>query len=339
MKVLKKNEAVSEASRKRKEQIDEGISLAQKIDKLRMTLSDLENQHAKFVGGMKEELERNTSALHKKIKDGKEELSILEEKKLKASAPIDLTTEWKKIDIAKREIKILNQELTDRETIVISKEAIVHNLDNREEGIIEKEKSAEHYLEESRKTYSKTEDLRRDMERRKSESDALIDSRLIELDSKESSIISRENEIGIQKDELSKSKKELLDMNSNLVQRESKVESKTRELFDREEKVKEQEALSKRYIAETSKNYDVSENLKREVLKSKEESDREITQRYSVLSVKEKELGYRERDLVLQKEGVENSIKEIEKEKIHIASQQETLRQAWVNIKKLQTNN
>lgn len=107
MKLFDKKQVNSQAVTERKNQIDEGIALAAKIDKLRQTLADLDSQHQKFIGGMEGELRSRTQGLLQQlaqlevdIKDAEEQRHILQ---------IPLTAEWEKVKEKETEIEVLRK--------------------------------------------------------------------------------------------------------------------------------------------------------------------------------------------------------------------------------------
>ena len=67
MKLLPKSQVHAQVNEQRRQQIDEGMILAKKVDALRQTLAELEEQQRKFSEGTKRELERETQELHEEI--------------------------------------------------------------------------------------------------------------------------------------------------------------------------------------------------------------------------------------------------------------------------------
>lgn len=137
------------------------------------------------------------------------------------------------------------------------------------------------------------------------------------------------------KNEIQLQKKLIYDQEGNIVHKEIANKAKEKELFEKEEVLAERENLTNRYIAEANINYDRSENLKTEIQTIKDNLLKEVASRENEFKTKELSLSLRERDLQLGKDQVEKDKQVIEKEKLHIASQQETLRKAWINIKKI----
>lgn len=335
LKLLPKTKTSSLKIAERQSEVQEGVKLAKTVDALREAKSREEANLAKFRTESLKEIQNQINDKIVEIKKLEQELEIKKEERVKLEAPIDLTTEWKRVEIAKKEVEILKQELFDRETSLITREVAVHTLDSRKVELDKRDEQSEAYLTECRNTYEKTEELRRAMEERKLTSDSIINSLEATLKDREQALIGREYKIVQDQEKISFDRKDILDKGTNLIQREAVVESKTKALIERESKVIELENLTKRYNDEAERNYQISENLKAEIEKAKDESDVIISSRYVELSTKEQELGYKMRDFILQQETLEGEKKELEKEKIHVSSQQATLRTAWENMRKI----
>lgn len=110
MKLLKKQTVQLEVQRERKNQIDEGISLAQKIDALRITKSELESQHQKFIDGMQKELKDQIDPLLDTIAGLHKDIEILENKQTELLLPLDgdfkLIIERKTAEITSKSIEL-----------------------------------------------------------------------------------------------------------------------------------------------------------------------------------------------------------------------------------------
>lgn len=336
MKLLDKQTIAVQKSTERKREVEEGIKLAKSVDNLRETLSGEQANLRKFRDSTLKLLKDEIDVLINKKNLITSEITALEEKRRIAEAPIDLTIEWKSVEIAKKEVEDLKQELFNRETVVIGREVAVHALDSREKELNERDLKSENYLVQSRKTYEITENLRRDMEERKLKFDTSIDIKEQEIKSKEQELVLREHKVLELKNDIESLEKKLLDKETSLIERNSILNIDIKSLAERELKVKDVESLTKRLNDEASHNHEFSENLKRETEQQRKEFDLDIKNRYTELTKKEQDFGYKERDLILEKEQLEIDRKEIEKERLHIKSQQQTLKVAWDNIKKLQ---
>ncbi len=338
MKLLLKQETSTLKSVERKKEIDEGVKLAKQVDALRETVAKEQKNLKEFRD---QSLKAITVEIESKIKERDLLIADIETKKLdriRLGAPIDLTNEWKAIDISKKEIANTQMELLTRETDIINREIVVSHFAEREKVIEEREKQSKLYLDEASKSYGKTEDVRFAMEERKRQSEIEIQSKLSVLTNKEQDLISREYKINEQTELVTADKKDLLEKGTSLIQRESKLQADIKALNARDESISEKELLTTQYNNESKVNYDKSDELCSQIKKEKSEFDTEVKNRLGTISEREQDLGYRERDLIIQKEQLEKDKVDIELEKKHIASQQETLKQAWNNIKKLRAN-
>lgn len=338
MKLLDKKTIEVQKSNERKREVEEGMKLARSVDTLRETHSKEQINLKKFRDATLKSIKEECNVLEVQKNALLNEITALEEKRLQAQQPLDLTIERKKVEIEKKEVFELKTDLLNRETALISREALVQNIDKREKQLLENEEKSKAYLDEIHKTYIKTEDLRRDMESRKTSSEVEINEKYEQLKIKENELVTREHDVITKLDLIEKDKKLILTQNDNLVEREITVEAKLKSLNERDELIREKELLTKRFNEEASHNYDVSDDIKQQTQQILEEAQIDIKTRYEKLTAREQEFGYKERDLILEKEQVENDKKNIEREKLHIASQQQTLKVAWENIKKLSSN-
>lgn len=339
MKLLTKEDLQEKKSFERKKEIDEGVKLAKKVDTLR-ELSVVEQANlTKFrdetLNSIKNEITLATTqynALQQQIKQ-------LEEDRMRKMAPIDLTKEWEQVKNDKLQVEEWKRELFDREANVILREGKIitseQDFDTRNKQLIENETKAKQYLEESNKSYRVVEEIRTNIEIKKDLSDKEVSERYNTLLEKEQQFAHREQEFKVIQDQVEIDKKEMLERGTSLINREGRVELKEKELFERDETLKQNENLNQRYLIESKSNYDKTEKLRLDMEKNKEESDKDVSNQYKVLAEKEIELGYKERDLNIEKEQVAKDKQDIVNERIHITSQQETLKVAWNNIKRL----
>lgn len=130
-------------------------------------------------------------------------------------------------------------------------------------------------------------------------------------------------------------KRDLLSRESIVIVREATVESKTNDFFRRDEELREKETLTNRYLTETKKAYDESDKTRAKADEYAKKTDKELDKRDRIIAAKEEELKYRENELELEKEKIAKDRKENTDERLHIESQQKTLRTAWEEIKRL----
>jgi hypothetical protein len=328
MKLLPKTQISAKKNQERETEIKEGAKLAKTIDVLRQTKSQEEANLRKFRDAS---LKTINETIGVKVKESQlldKEIARKKEERLKLEAPVDLSKAWE-------EVNQLKDDLQNKEIVLISREAQVHNIEEREAKSKKAEKEATLYLEQSQKAYSDANKIRDDIEAKVLSTSKTIESKIKELAEQETDLISREFVIKRQVEQCTQDKTEMMNRDAQLISREAQLQSNKELLFEREEKVKEMAALSVKLNNEAIKNYDTAEKLKTSRINELERSKADIDAQYEILADKERVFGYQERDFVLKQLQVENTLQEIEKEKLHIASQQETLRQAWVNIKKL----
>lgn len=95
MKLLPKQKVNTLVEDQKRLIIEEGVALAKKVDALRVTLAELEKQHALFVGGMELNLKEKTDHLFREIKERETELKLLEIKRKELLKPLE--DEWARV--------------------------------------------------------------------------------------------------------------------------------------------------------------------------------------------------------------------------------------------------
>lgn len=103
MKLQSKKQLNNQFQETRRQEIEEGVKLAKKIDVLRETLASLEKQHETFLAGMGRELDEKTKEQRLEIARLQSEIKQLEERRKVLLAPID--DEWVKLEEAKQKLE------------------------------------------------------------------------------------------------------------------------------------------------------------------------------------------------------------------------------------------
>ncbi len=160
MKLLDKKRILADENLQKKQQIDEGVRLARKVDLLREELMSLESQHKSFLERSKSELDKTLgplierkAQLEKEIKQGEtkilelrkpldKEWSILHKEKEKIEEKINLLHS-KEADLSKRndEISVKEKKLKVRETNITALEEDTTKL-NKDASDLKKEAKA-----------------------------------------------------------------------------------------------------------------------------------------------------------------------------------------------------
>ncbi len=130
MKILKKNEAIAEVAKQKREQIDEGIALATKVDLLRSTIGNLEQQHTQYIAGMKDSLEKEIEPLKREKESLKFEVESARKELVRLRMPLD--DEWKRVKEEAAGIMDKTLALNMREHYLIEAE---QDIKNEREGI------------------------------------------------------------------------------------------------------------------------------------------------------------------------------------------------------------
>lgn len=120
-----------------------------------------------------------------------------------------------------------------------------------------------------------------------------------------------------------------------LIGKELQNQVDAKDLYRRDIELKESQSLANQYIEETKIEYDKASHAHIEAKEAKDESDREIKSRQRELKLKKEDISLREKNLQNEREGLEFREHELEEEKLHIASQQETLKAAWQALNRL----
>lgn len=141
------------------------------------------------------------------------------------------------------------------------------------------------------------------------------------------------------KSETTQLKDELDTREHILISKEITVTAKDKEQADKEQEIIEKDATSRRFLSETQLQYEMAEKTRNESEKLKSKVIQDSEKAEYAFREKEISLAIRERDLGNLQQKLENDQLEIDKEKIHIASQQQTLKVAWEALRKLKNKN
>lgn len=123
MKILKKSEANAEAARLKRQQIDEGMELAQRIDGLRRTRAEVEAQHAEYAKGLRASLEREIAPLVETRNELQVQVSAARRELEKLRVPLD--GEWASARAQRTQLESDRTDLDAREIAVSNSEELV----------------------------------------------------------------------------------------------------------------------------------------------------------------------------------------------------------------------
>lgn len=196
MRLLQKSVVSKDISDQRKQQIDEGIAIAQKIDKLRETLLSLQKQHDDFIAGIRADLEEKTKFLFEEITTRKLELENLERQRQQLLLPF--TAEWEQVNLEKQRLQQFSGELSLFEANLKKDQEKLDELIKQEKERVFKAKAHEKALEKAlikaETNEQQTSTTLWEAHQIKSNSILEAESRKKELDSREANVAVKERE-------------------------------------------------------------------------------------------------------------------------------------------------
>lgn len=212
MRLQDKKTIATQVAGQRKSQIDEGIILATKIDKLRATHSSLEKQHNEYVAGLKSNLEQTLGGLEEGIKAKKKELVLVEEERQKLLEPLDQA--WDEVREKQVNLDVLQEELYEKRTFLTLS---TQDLNDREENIALKEeklKEERNLLDIQIEKVTKTSlEAQKVLSNAREEANSILSSvktKELKLNKLEEELIVRERELEIQSINLEKEKQTII---------------------------------------------------------------------------------------------------------------------------------
>lgn len=212
MRILPKREVDVRVATERKAQIDEGIALAQRIDKLRQALSALESQHKNFISGMRKELKEQTDSLFLEVVQKKAEIEDLERKRTSLLEPLDAS--WSAVKAKEQELAVDTQKTAVLSKNLALQETQLNDRKKKEAESLRKVKAREHELDrtclkvdqlkvETEKGYAKMAEERETQATLRQEKET-------ELLSREAAIASTEREQKMERDRLAEESKGII---------------------------------------------------------------------------------------------------------------------------------
>lgn len=226
MKLLKKSTINVEIASERRKQIDEGMFVAKKVDLLRETLVNLEQQHAKFVDGMERQLVDRTKETAIKLKSLQDEITSLQEKRNLLLIPLD--EEWKKVNIRELEIEKLKNDLIEQSSLFLKQQLDLDIQKKKEKTVLTRintrEKELIRVYSRAEENTQKSEEVLNIRLREKTEDDKFFEEKNKELIDREASIAVKERELKIHKDIVDEKIKENDIREMKLLDREQTLE-------------------------------------------------------------------------------------------------------------------
>jgi chromosome segregation ATPase len=213
MKLLKKSTIQSDLASQKKQQIDEGVAIARKVDELRLKLANLQVQEKAFLEGMQAEMEKKTGALGREIEARQEEIHILEAEKLELLKP--LTAEWDLLSAKTAELEQVKVDLLRVSSDALNKEKRLEDKLKQESETLNRIKVRERELikvyEDTSQVRTSIENIKEAVIKEKERWDKYYDGKNAELTKREKAITSYEFTLKKRQEELEIKEKEVAD--------------------------------------------------------------------------------------------------------------------------------
>ena len=342
-------------------------ALLQERDAIQFQVTSLEEKNAQLKTGLDQESERlllekeRLTDLDNTLRSQNEGLitasnTLLEDKhaftleqerlislKLETERIAQLASEKeraseKNLAQATKRLETITELMTDSENEIKRKEAdiVYRELDVRNAwDAVNKEKDRLTTLEKELTTKISTLDSKDEAKRRES---GIIQERL-DLETNRETINRLMNDYNSKKLELqnmmTQHEKSIEDKESELIIRESDLEVRSTELKTLERSLNNRDSITQNKLNEANSYYEKAKIILEDTERQKKEINQEIERRLEELTAKEATLHNLELDLEIKKDVIDKEFAKINQDRTHIASQQETLRLAWVNLKKL----
>lgn len=226
MKLLKKSVLSQEINNQRKIQIDEGVYIATKIDNLRKSLNELEEQYQNFATNKQIELDNQFKSLERELKEKRNEIHSLEERRVELLRP--LNDEWFALNQDKEDFKEKEKEFSKRfielnqaeKKLEIKKKDLelqMKSLGTR----IKANETETKKIKDNLRTSEKMLELALERERKV---DTTIQSKQSQMLAREANIASRERELDILMNNIQLKEKEIIKKTVLLEDREATLE-------------------------------------------------------------------------------------------------------------------
>lgn len=226
MKLLKKSVLTLELNAQKKIQVDEGVYIANKVDALKKSLSELEEQHRTFIETKQIEIDNHFKTLEREIKEKKAEILTLEQKRNQLLKPLD--EEHEKLNQYKVELVIQEKEFSKRFIKLKESEKLIdikaNDLDLQMKTLGTRIKANEEETRKTKNNFRKSEEALKSATEQKYEVERYITSKTTILLDREANITIRERELAMALKQITNREKEIINKQILLEDREATLE-------------------------------------------------------------------------------------------------------------------
>lgn len=230
MRLPSKIEVNNAVATQRKRDIDEGLSLARKVDALRQTLSSLEQQHEQFIAGMEGELKKRTDFLISEVANLERDIADLEERKKQLQIPLD--DEWAKVNARVKEIEVSAHKLKTLEEKLNQRELVQDERDRKSKEVLVRVKTRDRA---SIQAYEQAENTKNEADKIKTEISTKREIKEVEYAEKDKEYAIKEQS--------------LVSYKFTLEKREEQVEMREQEVKEEKIRLADQRATLERAMA------------------------------------------------------------------------------------------
>lgn len=219
--LLDKKTVNAEQASQQRQKIMEGITLAKKVDALRVSLGDEQERLEKFRIETTKRIQKDIDAIIGEREDLIKGNEKLKEERIRLQAPLDLKEEWEHIRAFHSENETWQSTLINQQVEILAREADSQTLSNtlrkRDSDLKDRETLAERMFKEAEEQFSEASSTLSSSKEKAKE----ICSRAA---SKERNVEIREQEVNIWNEDLMSLEKELKEKDTELTNRETALQ-------------------------------------------------------------------------------------------------------------------
>lgn len=212
MKLLKKSTVQNDVAEQRKNQVDEGLALAKKIDALRQTLLQEETNLALFRAGTIGSVNQEIETISRKKEILEDEVRDLDERRRIATLPLD--KEWKDLESHSKELDLKEQNYKDKYSDLMEGYAYLTRetkaLDSEKKRLDKQSRDLDVLNQKSLETKSSAEKIYQEAENTKNDINIHSSQVSKELLHKRTNLLALERELEIKNQKLNSKEQELL---------------------------------------------------------------------------------------------------------------------------------
>lgn len=213
IRLLAKSDIDRAKANDRQREVNEGMKLAKNVDSLRETRAHEESVLNKFRDESLKETTEKISTLSKQKESLEDEVSKLQEDRIRLSAPIDLTEEWEKVKRDRVEVDKDKEENFNRDIELVAREVEVHSsrkeIEDEKLRIENQKEITRKFLNEADINLSESSKTKKEVNEWKKEAQEEMKRQEEALSFRERNVKAREQELLVEKEKADKDRKDI----------------------------------------------------------------------------------------------------------------------------------